>query len=315
MEGICALGACACAAVAVYLLLGGAAEDDLGGLARLLRRLWRKGAAAFSALSGSALVDALLQSDDWRACAAWAAVASAGPADGPALDERRACAAILCATAAASCAAAVAFATWLCLPLGACCLALGVPALASRRREALRKERASAMPTVFRTLAVAMGSGMTLVQSAEYTGAHVDGTTGEALARLGLRLRCGMGTEEALSALAAELPAPGVGLLATALVISHRTGSPLRGLFQRSANLVERQGEFERLLAVKTAQVRLSVRIVCLLPAVMVALLAAISPDFRKGLATASGALCLCAAALLDGLAVLIIRRLAKGVL
>lgn len=124
-----------------------------------------------------------------------------------------------------------------------------------------------------------------------------------------------MGTEEALTALAGELPAPGVGLLATALVISHRTGSPLKGLFQRSAVLVERQGEFERLLSVKTAQVRLSVRIVCLLPAVMVAILATISPDFQKGLATASGVMCVCAAAVLDGLAVLIIRRLAKGVL
>ena len=47
---------------------------------------------------------------------------------------------------------------------------------------------------------------------------------------------------------------------------SHRTGSPLRDLLARSAALVERQGEFERELEVKTAQVRLSARIVCSLP-------------------------------------------------
>lgn len=313
MEAICALGAAVAAAWTVYLLLGGAGEDDLGSLSRGLRRCGRKAGAAFSALAGSRLVGALLRLDGWSSCARWAA--SAGSEIGLELDERGGCAAILCLAAAGSCTASALFATWLCLPLCACCLAIGVPALAARRKDALRRERAAAMPAVFRTLAVAMSSGMTLVQSAEYAGAHVGGAPGEALARLGLRLRCGMGTEEALAALAEELPAPGVGLLATALVISHRTGSPLKGLFQRSAVLVERQGEFERLLSVKTAQVRLSVRIVCLLPAVMVAILATISPDFQKGLATASGIMCVCAAAVLDGLAVLIIRRLARGVL
>ena len=313
MEAICALGAAVAAAWTVYLLLGGAGEDDLGSLSRGLRRCGRKAGAAFSALAGSRLVDALLRLDGWSSCARWAA--SAGAQTGLELDERGGCAAILCLAAAGSCAASALFATWLCLPLCACCLAVGVPALAARRKDALRRERAAAMPAVFRTLAVAMSSGMTLVQSAEYAGTHVGGAPGEALARLGLRLRCGMGAEEALAALAAALPAPGVGLLATALVISHRTGSPLKGLFQRSAVLVERQGEFERLLSVKTAQVRLSVRIVCLLPAVMVAILATISPDFQKGLATASGIMCVGAAAVLDGLAVLIIRRLAKGVL
>lgn len=313
MEAIYALGAAIASAWTAYLLLGGAGGDDLGVLSRGLRRCGRRAGAVFSALAGSRLVEALLRLDGWRSCSRWASSAAAG--SGLELDERGGCAAILCLGTAGSFALSALFATWLCLPLGACCLAVGVPALAARRREALRREQAAAMPAVFRTLAVAMSSGMTLVQSAEYAGAHVGGAPGEALARLGLRLRCGTGTEEALTALAGELPAPGVGLLATALVISHRTGSPLKGLFQRSAVLVERQGEFERLLSVKTAQVRLSVRIVCLLPAVMVTILATISPDFQKGLATASGVMCVCAAAVLDGLAVLIIRRLAKGVL
>ena len=82
---------------------------------------------------------------------------------------------------------------------------------------------------------------------------------------------------------------PGIGLLVTALVIAQRTGSPLRGLFQSSAQLVERQGEYERMLAVKTAQVRLSVRIVCLLPVLLVCVLSLISPDFQHGLATVPG--------------------------
>ena len=133
-------------------------------------------------------------------------------------------------------------------------------------------------------------------------------------ARMSLRLRCGVSTEDAVSELARELEVSGAELLAAALVISHRTGSPLRELLMRSARLAERQGEFERLLAVKTAQVRLSVRIVCTLPAAMVAILAIISPDFQSGLLTPVGMGCLVLAAALDALALVLIRRLVRVV-
>ena len=183
------------------------------------------------------------------------------------------------------------------------------------RGRRLRREVLGAMPGIYRTLAVAMGSGQTLAQAVEYVGTHERGPASAAFARMSLRLRCGMGTEEAVEALSGELDVPGAELLATALVISHRTGSPLRDLLVRSARLAERQGEFERLLSVKTAQVRLSVRIVCLLPAIMVGVLTLLSPDFQRGLLTPAGIGCTCAAMALDGLALAIIRRMMRGVL
>ena len=184
---------------------------------------------------------------------------------------------------------------------------------AARRRR--QREVRSAMPGVYRTLSVALGSGQTLAQAVAYVGAHERGPAAAVFSRMSLRLRCGVGTEEAVSLLARELEVPGVDLLAAALVISHRTGSPLRELLTRSARLAERQGEFERLLQVKTAQVRLSVRIVCLLPAVMIAVLALVSPDFQDGLLTPVGLGCVGAALALDGVALLIIRRLVREVL
>ncbi len=181
-----------------------------------------------------------------------------------------------------------------------------------RRRE---QELAAEMPGIFRTLSMAMGSGETLAQAIDYVGTHGEGPAERAFLRASMRLRCGVASDEALGSLANELDAPGVGLLVTALLISQRTGSPLRELFQNSATLVERQGEFERMLSVKTAQVRLSVRIVCLLPVVMVVGLSLISVDFQKGLSTLPGMVCLIAAALMDGIALLIIRALMGGVL
>lgn len=192
---------------------------------------------------------------------------------------------------------------------------VAVPLWYSTRQRARERALIDEMPEVFRTLAMALGSGETLTQAVEYVGVHTRGYAREAFVRAAMRLRCGASTEEAMAGLSRELDAPGVGLLTTALVIAQRTGSPLRGLFQSSAQLVERQGEYERMLAVKTAQVRLSVRIVCLLPLVLVFLLSLISVDFQHGVTTLPGMVSLLVAAGMDGCALLIIRHLMRGVL
>ena len=280
---------------------------------RLVRNALRRALELIRRLGASRAAGVLLGMSGWQELAGEAT--SLAERAGATLEPGDAAAAAVAAAVCAGAMASVLFDTWLMLPLALVALFVGVPALSARHAVLRRREANAAMPAVFRTLSVAMGAGMTLVQAAEYAGARTGGAVGEAFARLALRLRCGVATETALSELSDELHTPGAGLLSTALAISHQTGSPLQGLFQRSAALVERQGEFERLLAVKTAQVRLSVRVVCLLPAVMVALLAAISPDFQKGLSTPAGAGSVALAALLDVAAVAIIRRLVGKVL
>ena len=211
---------------------------------------------------------------------------------------------------AAGLCARSAFVAFAALPL----VAAAIPVRASQRTRASRRALAEQMPGVFRTLATALGSGQTLMQAVEYVGLNEGGAVAEPFARASLRLRCGVPAEAALKQLAAEMDAPGVDLMAAALAISQRTGSPLRELFQRSALLVEQQGEFHRMLQVKTAQVRLSVRIVCVLPVGLVVLLSLISPDFRQGLHTTTGIACLLVGATMDAAALLLIRRILKGV-
>lgn len=193
-------------------------------------------------------------------------------------------------------------------------LVVGVPAADAARERRRKAELARSMPSVFRTLSMALASGETLAQAVEYLGSHERGPAADAFARASLRLRCGASAQEALASLTDELDAPGVGLLTTALLISQRTGSPLRSLFDRAAALVERQGELERLLSVKTAQVRLSVRVVSALPPILVGTLSLISPDFQHGVMTPVGLGCILVAAVLDAVAVLSIRALMKGI-
>ena len=231
------------------------------------------------------------------------------------LVREEACAALVVAASAASFVCAIMARSFLAVPVTLGGALVWCTLWDSVRAHRAEQELLQAMPGVFRTLAMAMGSGETLSQAVEYVGTHEEGAAGRAFKRASLRLRCGESVEVSLDKLVKELDAPGVGLLATALNISQRTGSPLRSLFQHSAALVERQGEFERTLSVKTAQVRLSVRIVSLLPVIMVSLLSLLSPDYRAGLFTMGGTACVLLAAVMDATALIIIRRLMKGVL
>ena len=303
-----AVGACAFAGSLTLLSGGGGDVLHSGGrvaflasrrLSRIMRRLAGTRVVACVLVTG---VGARMV----REARSWPHLAALG--------REEAAAALRAGLALAACASGVLFLTPLAgLVVGGALCAL-VVARDEARQRGKRREVLAEMPGVYRTLAVAMSSGQTLAQAVDYVGAHERGPAADVFARMSLRLRCGVATEDAVSSLAEELDVPGARLLATALVISHRTGSPLRDLLLRSARIAERQGEFERMLVVKTAQVRLSVRIVCLLPVAMVGLLTLMSPDFQQGLLTPSGVGCVCAAMMLDALALFLIRRMMAGV-
>lgn len=295
------------------LLASGGAMPSLVGAGRRLPLLGSRARAALRWVGGWRVIGMLL---DVRCVRELSESLSERLSDGGvSLDRRSSAAALVVGASAASLLGGIFFGS----PIAVLAVAAGlVGAMLARDssiRQRERREALGAMPGIYRTLSVALGSGQTLSQAVAYVGAHEHGKVARVFARMSLRLRCGASTEEAVDLLARELSVPGAGLLATALVISHRTGSPLRDLLLRSAALAERQEEFERTLGVKTAQVRLSVRIVCLLPVVMMGLLALMSPDFQAGLATPVGIGCVTVASVLDAIALVVIRRLIRGVL
>lgn len=177
------------------------------------------------------------------------------------------------------------------------------------------RELARQVPDVFRSLAGALGAGRTLTQAISYVGSLGDGPLNREFARASLMVSCGTGATEAVGRVAKVTDAPGVELMVCALSVSARTGAPLQGLFLRSARLAERRFELERELTAKTAQVRLSARIVSALPALLMAALVLVSPDYRAGVAMPVGLGCVLVAALLDVVALSIIRRLMRSVL
>ncbi len=312
MAGALIAGAMALASISGLLLSGGALPS-LGSVVRHLPALGLRAQSVLREIGGSPLIGALLALRPVRELSM--VVSERVSPLGATLDVRASAVVLLAGATLLSVMGGILFGSPTASLFVAAGLVGGVFARDSSLRERERREILGAMPGIYRTLSVALGSGQTLSQAVAYVGAHEHGAVARVFARMSLRLRCGTPTEEAVGLLARELSVPGADLLATALVISHRTGSPLRDLLLRSASLAEQQREFERTLSVKTAQVRLSVRIVCLLPAVMMGLLGLMSPDFQAGLATPVGIGCVTVAAVLDGAALLIIGRLMRGVL
>ncbi len=306
------LGSALATAAAVWLAFPSDMVSDKTFM-RMLRYLARSLRGIVQRISRTSLVEILLDSDDaaLAACNLGGWLSDRGVAcsssESASVLLLIACASILCGIFLAG--------SWLGAVVGIGACALGIETYAARIRRVRTRALSSEMPVVFRSLAVSLGSGLTLSQAIAYVGSREESVAAPAFAHCSLKLICGEPYEEALEDLSRELDTPGAGLLSSALAISHQTGSPLQGLFMRSARLVERAGELERLLAVKTAQVRLSVRVVCLLPVVLVGLLLIISPDFQKGVATPAGLISLGLACCMDVAAVLIVRHLSRGIL
>jgi tight adherence protein B len=188
--------------------------------------------------------------------------------------------------------------------------------IAARNRVRAEKDAAleREVPDVLRTMATGIGSGQTLSQAISYVGSRDTGPVSREFARAGFALSCGSAVPDVLEDIGRRLDSDGVGMLVMALEVSRKTGAPLEGLLMKTASLVEAQTALRQTLSAKTAQVRLSARVVMTLPAILVGCLALISSDFRGGLATPAGLLSIAIAAGLDAVALLAMKALMKQV-
>lgn len=179
-----------------------------------------------------------------------------------------------------------------------------------KNREDLLRE----VPQVFRLLSGALTSGQTLTQAISYVGKRGKGQVSQAFAHAALEIQCGAQAGVVLDEVTQTIDAPSLKLLSCVLQISQRTGAPLAELLENGAQLVEEQGNLKQLLNTKTAQVRFSAQVVMTLPVLLVGLLALISPDFRTGIFSPIGFASLLVAALLDGIALVAMKRIMASV-
>lgn len=187
---------------------------------------------------------------------------------------------------------------------------LAVRAAARARDKGRRVE--AAMADAFGALAVALGSGHSLGQAMRFVGGHAPEPVRTEFMRVSFCIDCGVPVSEALDAMLARLPAPGLDLVALALKVSQRTGAPLAGLLSDAAGLVRVRLELKRMLDVKTSQARMSARMVAGMPVAMIAVLTVLSEDFRHGIAMPAGAASIAISLTLNAIAWMIIGRIMK---
>lgn len=183
--------------------------------------------------------------------------------------------------------------------------------LTSRKRaERARIERA--MPESFSALAVSLGSGLSLAQAMQYVGGRAEEPVRTEFLHASALMTCGISAVDALDELVDRLRAPGLDLVVLALKVSRRTGAPLGGLLADASHLVGERIELARRLEVKTAQVRMSARLVAGMPVLMAGALSLLSADFRAGVFTFPGACSLAIAFSLNVMAWSIIRAIMR---
>lgn len=198
----------------------------------------------------------------------------------------------------------------LALAIGASAPIAALVAARVRRGMRGRRELEEALPEAFGSLSISLGSGYSIPQAMLYVGRHAPEPLRSEFTRVAFSIDCGIPAVEALDAMLARLRAPGLDLVVSALKVSQRTGAPLNELLAQASRLVGERIELRRRLEVKTAQTRMSARMVACMPVAMTGLLSLLSSDFRAGLATASGAGSVAAALALNIAAWFVIRRI-----
>ena len=217
------------------------------------------------------------------------------------------------------------------LSSGVCCVALAVISLSpvgcvlglvapfgvgaardtfDRRRE--QRDVEEAMPEAFTALSMSLASGHSLAQGMRFVGAHAQVPVHTEFLQVAAAIDCGVSAIDALDDSLARLDAPGLSLVALALKVSQRTGAPLANLLSEASSMVGERIELKRRLDVKTSQARMSAHMVSAMPAGMCAVLALLSADFRRGLATPAGAGAVVLGLALNAVALVVIRRIMR---
>lgn len=187
-------------------------------------------------------------------------------------------------------------------------LALGARSARARRG----REVEAAMPEAFKALAIALGSGCSLAQAMRFVGSHAREPVRTEFMRVGFSIDCGIPAAEALDGLLDRLRAPGLDMVALALKVSQRTGSPLKDLLVQASDVVGLRMQLKRQLDVKTSQARMSARMVAGMPVALIGVLSLLSPDFRAGVMRPAGAVSIALALALNAAAWTVISRIMK---
>lgn len=175
-----------------------------------------------------------------------------------------------------------------------------------RRAEEIQNE----MPEVLRLMCIALESGSSMTAAIRYAAENSEGVLSRELERAVWDLEAGQGFNEALEKLRSRTGGSEFAFLAVAMEIQHQSGGSMADILDNVSSLLKQSSDLKTDLRTKTAQGRLSSRIVALMPFILLAVLSLFSPGYLGDFLASPLGVCLFAVALLlELLGVVLVRR------
>lgn len=166
------------------------------------------------------------------------------------------------------------------------------------------------LPDALRAVGVYYSSGLGLRTSLEQVALETPGSLGELLGNVAYEMKAGKSLAESLDMLKNQ-GSSALSFLAVAIEIQQRTGGSLQPVLESVAESVSDSNELKRSLQVKTAQARMSAKIVAIMPIVLFLILTLTNPSMVLGFFSSTvGVFLFFAACAMELLGILIIRRI-----
>lgn len=188
-------------------------------------------------------------------------------------------------------------------------IALGIVARQAHERwvEQMREE----VPDMLHAMSACFHAGYSLLQSFHHLAGETPGALGDLFRRAESELRTGVPADEVLRRMREDSAVSELAFVTAALEVQHHTGGSMQKVLDSACESVEGQLALRRSLRVQTAQARLSMRIVTIMPFVLVGVFSLASPDFLMPFfSSALGVAALCTAICMQLAGILAIRRM-----
>lgn len=191
------------------------------------------------------------------------------------------------------------------------CFAGGLFIFARQRHEHQAEDVRESVPDVLRTMSACFRSGYTLLQTFRHLAAEAQSPLRPLFQRAASDLETGGTVEDALTRLRGESSLPEFAFVTAALEIQHQTGGSMQAIIDSACDSIEGELALRRQLRVQTAQARLSMRVVTIMPFVLMAVFSFVSPEFLSPFFSSGlGFAVLCTAVGMQAAGVLAVRRM-----
>lgn len=183
----------------------------------------------------------------------------------------------------------------------------------STRGQERSRQIGQTLPDALNSIANALRSGFSLLQSLEATGKQTPGALGQEFDRMLSEARVGVPIDEALENMSRRAHSPDLDLVVTAIQIQRQIGGNLAEVLDRIQGTIRDRVRLQGEVRALTAQGRLSSFIVGLMPVGLLGIMLVLSPAFVNPLfTTPTGRIFLILATVLEIVGFVILRRIVR---